>query len=627
MTLVRLSEHLWKLVDTCNVYVLKSGGDCLLIDAGSGSILRHLHTIGIERIDWVLHTHHHRDQCWGTPSLQRAGAKIAVPEYERHLFDNAEAYWQARRIYDNYNDSSTFFSIGRNIQIDAVLEDYGNFVWKEFEFVVLPAKGHTYGMVSLVAVIDGMKIAFTGDLIAKGGKLYQLHAMEYGYGDLLGVEFTMQSILALKKEYVQKAYPSHGEPITEVVADIEALERRLDALAGIGRLFTSGRDHNFNDTHLIRESRLEAISEHLLWAGPYTCSNFYVVLSGDGHAMFIDYGLVSPGHLHCSADSDGMQALRFVEHHIDQLRQDYGVQDIELVVPTHAHDDHVCGIPFLQRHFGTKCWALDCVADIIAAPTAWASAPCCFHKPIAVDRILRDGEAFQWRGFEFQVYFAPGQAEFHAVIVGHIDGKRVLFGGDNLFLFNPAAGGIERNILVQSTVMRNSFQLDMHSRCAHVIESINPDLVCPGHGQLIAVDQARIDEYTGYIRRKEAAFRDIVDEPADHFIDLFWARMLPYFSEVRPGSKVNYTVRIRNNLERTAIYGARLLLEFGWASDGEAKTVMLQPGERGEIMLGATAPSQVDPRRRLISAEVLIDGVSQGPICEALVSTLLDADC
>jgi hypothetical protein len=24
------------------------------------------------------------------------------------------------------------------------------------------------------------------------------------------------------------------------------------------------------------------------------------------------------------------------------------------VVPTHIHDDHTCGIPYLQRHHGTK---------------------------------------------------------------------------------------------------------------------------------------------------------------------------------------------------------------------------------------------------------------------------------
>ncbi|WP_425248952.1 MBL fold metallo-hydrolase [Bradyrhizobium huanghuaihaiense] len=140
MSLIRRSENLWEFPDTCNVYVLKSGTECLLIDTGSSAVIQHLAAIGIERVDWVLHTHHHRDQCWGTPSLQQAGAKVAVPEYERHLFDNVEAYWQARRVYDNYNDSNTFFSLGENLPVDAVLEDYGTFVWREYQFRILPAK-------------------------------------------------------------------------------------------------------------------------------------------------------------------------------------------------------------------------------------------------------------------------------------------------------------------------------------------------------------------------------------------------------------------------------------------------------------------------------------------------------
>lgn len=624
MSLIQHSENLWELRDTCNVYVLKSGTECLLIDTGAGAIMQHLPVIGIERVEWVLHTHHHRDQCWGTPIAQKAGAKIAVPEYERHLFDNVENYWQARRIFDNYNDSNTFFSLGENLSVDAVLEDYSTFVWKEYEFRILPAKGHTYGMVSLVVEVDGKKVAFTGDLMTSGGKLYQLHAMEYNYGDLLGIEFTMQSILALKKEEVETAYPSHGMPINQVKADIERLESRLESLANIGRLFTSGWTSGFKDWQTIRESKLQPISEHLLWAGPYTCSNFYVVLSGSGHAMLIDYGLASVGHLHAAADHDGLQVLRFVEHHIDQLRDNYGVRHVELVVPTHIHDDHICGVPHLQKHFGTQCWALDCVAEVIANPAAWASTPCCFHKPIQVQRVLCDGEAFLWRGFEFQVHYAPGQTEFHAMIFGNIDGKRIVFGGDNLRLFNPQAGGIERDVAIQSTVMRNSFQLEMHRRCANVIRATKPDLVCPGHGEPIAMDQTRISEYTDYIERKEAALRDIVNEPSNHFIDLFWARMLPYLSEARPNSEVTYTVKIRNNMERTAVYRARLLPACGWVSHGESESIRLQAGEQGEIVLRATAPSQCDPRRRLMTAEILIDDVSQGPVCEALVSTWPD---
>ena len=128
MSLVQLSDNLWVYKDTCNVYVVKSGDECLLIDAGSGSVLKHLQSIGISKVEWVLHTHHHRDQCWGTPVVQAEGATVAVPEYERHLFDNVESSWQARRVYDNYDNSNTYFSLGANLTVDCFLEDYESFV-------------------------------------------------------------------------------------------------------------------------------------------------------------------------------------------------------------------------------------------------------------------------------------------------------------------------------------------------------------------------------------------------------------------------------------------------------------------------------------------------------------------
>ncbi|UWU75816.1 hypothetical protein N2603_38620 [Bradyrhizobium huanghuaihaiense] len=134
------------------------------------------------------------------------------------------------------------------------------------------------------------------------------------------------------------------------------------------------------------------------------------------------------------------------------------------------------------------------------------------------------------------------------------------------------------------------------------------------------MDQSRVAEYTDYIERKEAAFRDVVGEPVNHFIDLFWARMLPYVLEVGPDSEAEYTIEIRNNLERRAVYSARLLPPVGWSSHGKAESIALQPGEQGKMLLWATAPSQVDPQRKLMTAEILIDGVSQGPVCEALVS-------
>src|SRR5438874_1033450 len=75
--------YLW--TDTCNVYVIRDGESALLIDLGDGSVLDHLAEIGIKQVDWVLFTHHHREQCQGYPKLK--GAKVGAPAAERELFE------------------------------------------------------------------------------------------------------------------------------------------------------------------------------------------------------------------------------------------------------------------------------------------------------------------------------------------------------------------------------------------------------------------------------------------------------------------------------------------------------------------------------------------------------------
>lgn len=81
---LKISKHLFQWEDICNVYLIADGDSGLLIDSGSGTVLDHLSDVGIERVKWVLHTHHHRDQCQGTPQLRGCGAQVAVPEYEWH---------------------------------------------------------------------------------------------------------------------------------------------------------------------------------------------------------------------------------------------------------------------------------------------------------------------------------------------------------------------------------------------------------------------------------------------------------------------------------------------------------------------------------------------------------------
>ena len=618
--LTRLSEHLYSFADICNAYVIVDSNRALLIDAGSGAVAEVIAETGAAAAEWVLHTHHHRDQCAGTPALAAAGARVAVPEHERHLFEEAELFWRTRRVYDNYDDRNTFFTAARDITVDAALEDYETFTWRGYRFEVVPAKGHTRGSSMLITTIDGKRVAFTGDLMNAGGTLYQLHAMEYAYGAMEGIAFTIESIDALARLGVQTAYPSHGDPISDVAGDIARLRRRLADCVALGNgVRVAGANVNLPASHFLPDGRLQPLSRHLLWGGPWTCSNFYVVLSDSGKAMFVDYGHSLSTHMHVGAEHHGQESMRFVAHHLEELREDYGVTGFDLVVPTHIHDDHTCGIPYLQRHHGTRCWALGEVAQVLEDPAAWASTPCTQPRPIRIDRHLHDGESFAWEEYRFDIYHAPGQTEFHSVYAGLIDGRRVAFTGDNFFVADVLRAGMTITKPYQTTVMRNSFQLGMHRRCAEVMRRVDPELICPGHRDVIDCSKQQLDEYADFIARKERAFRNLVAEPADHYVDLFWARLLPYLATVEPGGSVAYRLLLRNNLERDATYTAELDPPPGWSA-GAAASVRLRAGERGEVTLQATAPAAGDGIRRLVTAQIAVDGQPHGAIAEALVT-------
>ncbi len=620
MSWTQISPRIHRFTDTCNAYCITSGDRALLIDAGSGDVVDHLQEIGVHQVEWVLHTHHHRDQSWGTPRLRQHGAKVAVPEHERHLFDQAELFWQHKRVYDNYNDRNTFFTLAQNVTVDASLEDYETFTWLDVELEIIPAKGHTHGSSMLIGHIDGQKVAFTGDLLAAGGVLYQYHALEYGYGDQAGALFTLQSLQALRRHAPDLAFPSHGDLIQDPVGDCARLEDRLMALARLGggmRFLGGNADHGLD---FLPDPKFIQVSRHLLWGGPHTVSNFYVLLSQSGKACFIDYGHAFWAHMAVAQEREDGDTMRFVVHHLDELRDTYGIRDIDMVLVTHIHDDHTAGIPYLVRHEGARVWALDEVAQVLEDPAGWCSTPCTLPKPIPIQRHLTDGERFQWEEYDFEVHHAPGQTEFHSVLATHVDGQKVAFTGDNIFLeLAPGNTGGLTTQLYQTTVLRNSLQLWMHRRCADVMDLVQPDLVCPGHRELIPWDQRRAAEYRDFIARKERVVRDLLDDPVDVGVDLWWARLVPYLRTVQPGETCTYRLLLRNNAERPVQLQARLLCPDGWQTTDTFQALDLEAGARGELTLTATAPPHPDTRR-ILTAEILIDGQPQGPIPEALVT-------
>ena len=616
--LQQILPHLYRFEDTCNVYVLVHDGRALTIDCASGQVALHLAQLDVSTIDWILFTHHHRDQCSGAGQLAAGGARLAAPQYERFLFDGVSDFWQQKRIYDNYNDRNTFFALGEDVPVTQTLDDYETFSWGPYSLYILPSPGHSVGHTSLIAEIDDVRVAFTGDLMHDGGKLYQLHAMEYAYGDLVGCSWTAQSIEALKKQAVSLALPSHGPVIPDPDRCIDKLMSKLREYKELVPTW-AGATASGKFPH---EIEMEELSPHLLWGTEETCSNFYVIRSDSGKAMLIDYPYTSMSLFGPARhDAEPYSTLRFVEHHLDELRARGGVERFEVVIPTHIHDDHVCGIPHLQRHYETQCWALEDVAKVLETPEKW-NTPCLFDRPIRIDRRFSDGERFSWEEFEFEIVFYPGQTEFHAGLLVEIDGRRVFFGGDSTFAMRRYLPERTDEWMV-STVMRNSVNRAMHRKCADEFDRLRPEFLCGGHGLCYDVPPAALASHRDFVEKKERIWNGLLPDPVDMGLDLFWARLFPYQATLQTGVPFEFSLELRNAHDDEAQFEISLSLDRTIEVEPGTATQTLAPGKSTTLTFQVTMPNgSADPgdkRRHLLTAEVSVNGRPHGPVTEALV--------
>jgi glyoxylase-like metal-dependent hydrolase (beta-lactamase superfamily II) len=366
----QLSPNLYRIEDVCNVYLVRRGDRALIVDSGLGLVSEVLERLEVRQVEWVLHTHFHRDQCDGTTAFAARGAKVAVPQKEIGYFAGADGFWRGRQIYDNYNTYNDFFAPIAPIAVDQSLADYGTFAWQGIEFAVIPAPGHTKGGVALVAEIDGRRVAFTGDAIHYSGSPWTLFDLEWSYGQQTGLQALSLTLETLAGMGLELLLPSHGEPIGDPAAVCRACNRKLSDYYQWLNLYRYQSVPGYPP--LPSDSRLQPLTPRL-WANTTSVANSYTLLADDGAAMFLDYGFPSASHFSAN--------FRFAEHSLDELRRVAGLKSVDVVLPSHYHDDHVGGLQHLYERHGAKLWVFENQADIVAHPHAY-KIPCLWEHPM-----------------------------------------------------------------------------------------------------------------------------------------------------------------------------------------------------------------------------------------------------
>jgi glyoxylase-like metal-dependent hydrolase (beta-lactamase superfamily II) len=595
---MRLSERLWRIADSCNVYVIAGSDGALCVDFGTGLALHNSPLADGAPLTDVLMTHHHRDQGQGLPHAIARGAQVWAPHAEQDLFQAVDAHWQVRPVWNNYNMRQDRFSLLHPVPLADTLRDYSSHSFAGQQVEVLPTPGHTTGAISLLTNVDGMQVAFTGDLIAGPGQVWSLAATQWSYNGGEGIAASILSLLDLKERKPDLLLPSHGEPISQVGPAIDLTVERLWELARLRgqnpRLFA------FRDQPYIR------LSEHLLW-NRTSMAYGYVLLSRSGRALFFDYGYdFIPG---VAAGSDRASRRPWLAT-LPALKRQFGVKRIDAMIPTHYHDDHVAGSNLLREVEGAEIWAAANFADILARPARY-NLPCLWYDPIPVDRTLPLGTPFTWEEYELTLYPLPGHTRYAVAISLEVDGRRVLLVGDqyhNETLDSP------------NYVYNNGFDLDDYNASAALYRTLNPELILSGHAAPLEVPRGYFDALASQGETLARLHRELIPPEALSLgTEGYAASIRPYQANVRAGEVLELEITVRNPFQEPARADVDLVAPPGWRVFGAPVSLTIPAAADAVVPVQIMSmPGAV--RRARVAADISLNGKPLGQQAEALIN-------
>ena len=587
--------------DTCNVYVLRAGREAVLIDFGSGAVLDHLADLEIDRVTDVLVTHHHRDQVQGLARAVEAGARIWVPPVEHDLIARVDRHWLTRDVENDYDVRDDRFSLLEPVPVAGPVDEYRTRRYGAFDVHTLPTPGHTVGSVTYLVEIGGRTLAFSGDLVYGDGKVWSLAATQWSYNGVQGQAATVLSCSLLADRAPDVLLPAHGEPVDDPVPVLDRTKKPLTELIEL----RSTEPWDLDEWH--RRPWVQ-VTPHLL-RNRTSFATTYALLSDSGAALLIDFG-------YDLATAVLVPTKRYARRPLlasfETLRRDFGVERIDVVVPTHYHDDHVAGINLLREVEGTQVWAPENVAPILEDPDRF-DLPCLWFDRIAVDRALPLAQPVQWQEYELTLHPLPGHTLYAAAVEFEVDGKRVLATGDQDAF--EADGSSSPNYQY-----RNRFRIDDYVQSAELYRSLQPELMITGHWGVRDVDDALLDRLLEDGRRIAELHRQLLPlEDVDFGAEGFGARIEPYSPTIRPGDTLALDVTARNPFDRDAEAVVRLVTPAGWSASPEVQELSLAALGEGTVRF-EVATDGAPALRAVLAADLTVDEVLFGQQAEAIVT-------
>jgi len=611
-------QNLYKWTDVSNVYVLRDGDKAILIDLGDGSVLSHLSDIGVNKVEWVLFTHHHREQCQGYPLLASWNAKIAVPKAEKAFFEQPASFRKSKTslgdAYSVYGASYVRPPI-QSIPVDLEFSRMDTFTWHGYEFLCMETPGNSPGSMSYLLKENGKWLAFSGDVILDGSKMHNYFDSEWDYGYGAGIRALHNAEALLRDYHPSMLLPAHGSIIRQPDTQLKAY---INKLFNLERLLLRGYDvltYSSASQDMVSKPTevpyLWQISPHLFkFKGPEYFPNFSLILSDNGHALIVDCGLID---------------TTFLGQSLEAMKVQYGLKQIDALIVTHVHGDHFLQAPYIKRKWGTPVWALENMVTVMEHPemfdlTALLPAYQTGFDSIHVDRAFKSGEVFNWEGYNFTIDWMPGQTEYALCMHGVIDEKEMAFTGDNIF-------GDPGNLMQtghEALVARNSAILEEgYIYAAEYLTRLNPDILVGGHSFVMDKPAKMIGRYREWAYQMRKTFQEVSND-ADYlcWFDPYWVHAEPYRTKMKNGETVEIKIVVRNFSENIKTYR----IEFHTPSGIVANPAYIEKNIYGNSLeifpVKLTASADAATGISIVALDVTLDGKRFGEWFDTVVELI-----
>ena len=193
----------------CNVFLVHSRGDAILIDAGCGlaseQIVAQIRAAGLDpaSVSRVLLTHSHADHAAGAGDLARLlGADVRASAHTGDVVargDEVASGLASARVAGVYPEAVRFSEASVVGSIDDAPISVG-----DIKVRAISTPGHAAGHLCFVADLDGVKVLFSGDLVFTRGRVAILGTPDSDVGELAA---SIRRVAALEPDVL---LPGHG---------------------------------------------------------------------------------------------------------------------------------------------------------------------------------------------------------------------------------------------------------------------------------------------------------------------------------------------------------------------------------------------------------------------------------